>query len=130
MLNIQIGNGARGSGFCCVSIGDGASTRGAYQVEVRSTLTFPENTTVQELDQCMAALQDINLTYKALVDQKFAPEDFGVRANAAIEIAMDYCRRHRVKLAAITPTSTVETTASTTVPKEKEEVSELSTSLN
>lgn len=125
MLNIQIGNGSRASGFCCVSIGDGATTRGAYQIEVRSTLTFPENTTVEALDQLMAALQDINLTYKALVEQRFAPEDFGVRSNAAITIAMDYCQRYRAQLAATkTPTistssATVEST--TVVPKEKEE---------
>jgi hypothetical protein len=100
MLNIQIGNGSRAAGFCCVSVGDGALTRGAYKVEIRSAISFPADATVESFDTLVNALQDVNLTYQALVEQKFAPAEFGVRSKAAIDIAIDACGRRRAELVA------------------------------
>lgn len=100
MLNIQIGNGSRAAGFCCVSVGDGALTRGAYKVEIRSAITFSPDVTVESLDNLVEALKDVNLTYQALVEQKVAPAEFGVRSKAAIEIAIDASGRRRAELVA------------------------------
>ena len=98
MLSVQLGNGARSSGICCLAIGDGALARGAFQVEVRSTLSFPSDLTVEGIDHLTSQLQDMVLTYQALEEQKFAPEGFGVRSKAAIDIAVDLFARHRATL--------------------------------
>lgn len=119
MLNIQIGNSSRAAGICCVSVGDGAISRGAYQVEIRSKITFPAEATVESFDSLITALQDVNLTYQALVEQKFAPEEFGVRSKAAIEIALDACARRRSELIAAAKIAT------TAPAKEKEELIEI-----
>ena len=97
-LCIQLGNGALARGICCIAFGDGTVARGAYQVEISSKLTFPDNVTVEDVDVLVTALQDLALTYQALVDQEFAPKDFGIRSKAALEIAYDTCARHRAKL--------------------------------
>lgn len=98
MLCVQLGNGARASGVCCVAIGDGAVARGAFQVEVRSTLSFPTDLKVEAIDHLTSQLQDIVLTYQAMEDQKFAPEGFGARCKAAVDIAIDLFARHRATL--------------------------------
>jgi hypothetical protein len=98
MLNVQLGNGARASGFCCLSIGDGATTRGAFQVEVRSNLSLPQDITEESVDNVIAQLNDAALTYKSMEEQEHAPKGFGVRSAAAISIAIDTLSRHKVKL--------------------------------
>lgn len=124
MLNVALGTGASASGFCCLSIGDGAVTRGAYQVVVTQKLTFPDATTIEVLDALNNALADLSLTHQALVEQKFAPPEFGVRSKGAIDIAIDACTRRRQQLVdAATP---VDTTPPL-VPKDKEEAASSST---
>jgi hypothetical protein len=98
MLNVQLGNGARASGFCCLSVGDGATTRGAFQVEVRSNLSLPSDITQESIDNVIAQLNDVSLTYKSMEEQEHAPKGFGVRSAAAINIAIDTLSRHKVKL--------------------------------
>ena len=115
MLNVTLGNGSSSSGICCVSIGDGASTRGAFQVNVTPNLSFPTESTVEQFDQLIAALKDVCLTYQALVDQKFAPATFAVRAKAAIDIAIDACSRRRDELNAAAAAQPAPTTAAQVV---------------
>lgn len=134
MLCIQLGNGAHARGVCCIAFGDGVVARGAFKVDVRSTVTFPENTSVEDMDTLMAAVTDLNLTYQALVEDGFAPAEFGVRSKAAIDIILDTCTRHRTKLAAAATAAAnaaaAQTTTTTVVPvaavsKGKEELVEV-----
>ena len=97
MLNVAIGNGALANGFCCVSVGDGSITRGAFQVRMTEKLSIPSEITVQNLDNTVAALQDLCLTYQAMVEQNHAPAEFAVRAKAAIDVAVDALIAKRLK---------------------------------
>lgn len=106
MLNISLGNGSSASGFCCVSVGDGAATRGAFQVKMTETLSVPTDATVQNLDDTIAALKDLCLTYQAMVSQNHAPAEFGVRSKAAIDVAVDALERRKTQVAEDTVTST------------------------
>lgn len=109
MLNVAIGNGALANGFCCVSVGDGSITRGAFQVRMTEKLSIPSEITVQNLDNTVAALQDLCLTYQAMVEQNHAPAEFAVRAKAAIDVAVDALNRKKAQMVAATSTATTDT---------------------
>lgn len=109
MLNVAIGNGALANGFCCVSVGDGSITRGAFQVRMTEKLSIPSEVTVQNLDNTVAALQDLCLTYQAMVEQNHAPAEFAVRAKAAIDVAVDALNRKKAQMVAATSTATTDT---------------------
>jgi len=103
MLNISLGNEAVASGFCCVSVGNKAVTRGAFQVRMTETLNIPDTATEKDLNSTILALKDICLTYQAMVEQGHAPEDFGVRSKAAIDVAVDALQRRIQQLTVSTP---------------------------
>jgi hypothetical protein len=115
MLSISLGNGSAALGLCCVSVGDGAVTRGAFQVKMTETLSFPSEITEKNITDTVSALQDLCLTYQAMVDQNHAPADFGVRSKAAIDVAVDSLNRHKARLAAASTPTPVETTTATPV---------------
>lgn len=119
MLCVQLGNGAYARGVCCVAFGDGVVARGAFKVEFRSTVTFPDTATIEDMDTLINALNDLGLTYQALADDGFAPAEFAVRSKAALSVATDACTRHRTKLVAAAAAAPAPAVASSSKGKEE-----------
>lgn len=103
----MIGTNSSATGFACVSVGDGVVTRGAFQVDVRDNITFPERVTgengerpfsPEDIDRIVAALDDIVLTYDAFEAQNFSPPGFASRARSAIDLAKTAMAKHRETL--------------------------------
>lgn len=115
-MNIQLGNGAVATGFCCISVGDSAVSRGAFQVSITSKLTFPDSVSADALEVLIGQLKDNVLTYQAMVEQKFAPREFFTRAKAAVDIAIDECTREKDRVLEVQRTSALQTPATPVVP--------------
>lgn len=134
MLSVSIGAGSSAKGFCCVSVGDGVNTIGAFQVKVGSSLTVPSDITVENIETLIVQLKDMNEQYQAMTAQKFAPADFGKRAAIAVASAIRGLEQKRDALRPVQLDSTgldspvdgvlvevSDTSSSEDIPKEKNE---------
>jgi hypothetical protein len=90
-FTISLGNGTRAAGFACISVGDGADTRGAFQVDVQSKLTLPSMTRDQA-QEIVDSLLDMLSTYEAFERQGFAPAGFAEKAKYAIDFGITVLR--------------------------------------
>ena len=76
-----------------MAVGDDLVARGAYQVFIGKTVTLPDSLTNDQIYQYLQALNESNLIYQALVEQKVAPADFAEKASKAIFVACEALKR-------------------------------------
>lgn len=97
-LSVQIGENTRVSGLCCVAVGDNLEVRGAFQVKLGTQITLPApgsvkkehlKETINIFERSARELRELILTYKAMGEQKYAPQEFVEQAEKAILVALD-----------------------------------------
>jgi hypothetical protein len=83
-MNIAIGANSKADGLFCIAIGDDAIARGAFQVVITDNLSLPKKMKASDVNKLVDRLKDFRLTIFAIVEQKFAPKEFGPKASSAL----------------------------------------------
>jgi hypothetical protein len=85
-LCISVGNNAIARGICCIAIGDNVTARGAFQVVIGKEVSLPSDIATDKLDELIENINDMKLTFEAMVNQRQAPKDFAKQSAAAIDM--------------------------------------------
>lgn len=88
MACIEIGVGSKARGICCIAVGDNTHSRGAFQVNVGEMVTIPA-IPLERTILFIEELKDAILTYHELSKTKYAPDLFGKKAEAALQIVIE-----------------------------------------
>ena len=94
MFTVTVGTNARTHGICCLAIGDNTLARGAYQVSIGEKITIPNELTKSSAVATLTEIKELKLTFNAMVEQKFAPPNFGVEAAKALDLLASTLEKH------------------------------------